>query len=102
MKLYDLLRTVTVAPSRPQGRKAEIGAALALCYDEINECGVEIRAAWSHKGTLCIVVERGPAGKLEETRWPQLFQNIRDAWGETSYECTLEASTETHSWWISL
>ena len=103
MELCELLNKITVSPSAPQGGEVQVAAALTLCYDEIFECGVEILAAWSHKGTLHIVVEKGPAGRLECTHWPKLFQNICNAWRvATGYECTLEVTSYTHDWEIRL
>ncbi len=95
MLLNEVLSKVTVSPSRPQGREAEVGAALALCHRSIELSGIEIKAAYSYKGTLCIELERGPSCKLEETHWPQLFQHICDTWQDVQpWECSLDVESE--------
>ena len=94
MKLNELLDTVTEASSRPQGRQAEVGAALALTHRAIEESGIEVNAAYSRKGSLTLEVKRGPVCKLEQEYWPRVLQYLARNWELTALEPVVELYAE--------
>lgn len=94
MYIEFLLDTVTVAPGRPQGREAHVGAALALCWKEIDRCGVVVTKAYSEKGVICIEIERGPICRLEVENWQHLLQTIARNWNLTAHEPVAEFQSE--------